>query len=119
MKNFLLQNRNIKGTVIHGKGLERERGFPTANMILEKVPDMKWWGKQNVYLCNSKYGPGIMWRLKKFNNKIMVYFIDMDHKTNIYGETIELKNVTPITIQRESNFLKTICKGNLGSPLNP
>jgi FAD synthase len=102
---------DVVGEIIHGKGVEKDLGMPTANLKMPK--DSKFWdGDILLYVCDSKYGPAIIWRLKNGEDSdAMAYFINLSHNSDIYGD-VELKNVNPVSYQRQTEFVHRIITDN-------
>jgi len=74
----------IKGIVHKGKGIARERGFPTANIMGSL--------SVGVYTGESGYGGCLIFVANPPEIEIHIIGFDKD----IYGETIEVKNIKKI-----------------------
>lgn len=75
----------IKGTVIKGKQLGRELGFPTANLAIEgKLSSGVYAGE--IISGNQKHKAAIF--IPKEGNLIEAHIFDF--KSDIYGEIIEV-----------------------------
>tara|TARA_A100001011_G_scaffold86198_2_gene90368 strand:- start:17445 stop:18380 length:936 start_codon:yes stop_codon:yes gene_type:complete len=97
---FLGYNMFLSGTVVAGKGRGKKMGFPTANILLEKL---KIKPGNGVYLISSKYAGIKIYGMMNIGNNptfddkspsIEVHFFDFDQK--IYDENIQMQIITRI-----------------------
>ena len=97
---FLGYNMFLSGTVVAGKGRGKKMGFPTANILLEKL---KIKPGNGVYLISSMYAGIKIYGMMNigdnptFDDKspsIEVHFFDFDQK--IYHENIHMQIITRI-----------------------
>jgi len=97
---FLGYNMFLSGRVVAGKGRGRKMGFPTANILLEKL---KIKPGNGVYLISSKYAGIKIYGMMNIGNNptfddkspsIEVHFFDFDQK--IYDENIQMQIITRI-----------------------
>jgi riboflavin kinase/FMN adenylyltransferase len=97
---FLGYNMFLSGTVVAGKGRGKKMGFPTANILLEKL---KIKPGNGVYLISSMYAGIKIYGMMNIGNNptfddkspsIEVHFFDFDQK--IYDENIHMQIITRI-----------------------
>ena len=97
---FLGYNMFLSGTVVSGKGRGKKIGFPTANIVLEKL---KIKPGNGVYLISSMYAGIQIYGMMNIGNNptfddkspsIEVHFFDFDQK--IYDENIHMQIITRI-----------------------
>ena len=97
---FLGYNMFLSGRVVAGKGRGKKMGFPTANILLEKL---KIKPGNGVYLISSKYAGIKIYGMMNIGNNptfddkspsIEVHFFDFDQK--IYDENIQMQIITRI-----------------------
>ena len=97
---FLGYNMFLSGTVVAGKGRGKKMGFPTANILLEKL---KIKPGNGVYLISSIYAGIKIYGMMNIGNNptfddkspsIEVHFFDFDQK--IYDENIQIQIITRI-----------------------
>lgn len=97
---FLGYNMFLSGTVVAGKGRGKKMGFPTANILLEKL---KIKPGNGVYLISSMYARIKIYGMMNIGNNptfddkspsIEVHFFDFDQK--IYDENIHMQIITRI-----------------------
>ena len=97
---FLGYNMFLSGTVVAGKGRGKKIGFPTANIVLEKL---KIKPGNGVYLISSMYAGIQIYGMMNIGNNptfddkspsIEVHFFDFDQK--IYDENIHMQIITRI-----------------------
>ena len=97
---FLGYNMFLSGRVVAGKGRGKKMGFPTANILLEKL---KIKPGNGVYLISSIYAGIKIYGMMNIGNNptfddkspsIEVNFFDFDHK--IYDENIQIQIITRI-----------------------
>jgi riboflavin kinase/FMN adenylyltransferase len=97
---FLGYNMFLSGTVVAGKGRGKKMGFPTANILLEKL---KIKPGNGVYLISSIYAGIKIYGMMNIGNNptfddkspsIEVHFFDFDQK--IYDENIQIRIITRI-----------------------
>jgi hypothetical protein len=95
---------DIYGVVVRGTGTEKYTGFPTANMKVDV------WDKldKTLYVCDSDYGPALVWKLVDVKDEVMAYFINLPTYGNIYNEKILLKNLRGVNFQRENELVSII-----------
>lgn len=86
----------LTGTVIQGKGLGRQIGFPTANIHIKE--DYKLIPKKGVYVVKGTWDDKILYGMMNIgtnptvdgkNQSIEVHFFDFD--TDIYKEKIKIE----------------------------
>ena len=97
---FLGYNMFLSGTVVAGEGRGKKMGFPTANIVLEKL---KIKPGNGVYLISSMYAGIKIYGMMNIGNNptfddkspsIEVHFFDFDQK--IYDENIQIQIITRI-----------------------
>ena len=97
---FLGYNMFLSGTVVAGKGRGKKMGFPTANIVLEKL---KIKPGNGVYLVSSMFAGVQIYGMMNIGNNptfddkspsIEVHFFDFDQK--IYDENIRMQIITRI-----------------------
>ena len=97
---FLGYNMFLSGTVVAGKGRGKKMGFPTANILLEKL---KIKPGNGVYLISSMYARIKIYGMMNIGNNptfddkspsIEVHFFDFDQK--IYDKNIHIQIITRI-----------------------
>ena len=97
---FLGYNMFLSGTVVAGKGRGKKMGFPTANILLEKL---KIKPGNGVYLISSMYARIKIYGMMNIGNNptfddkspsIEVHFFDFDQK--IYDKNVQLQIITRI-----------------------
>ena len=97
---FLGYNMFLSGTVVTGKGRGKKMGFPTANILLEKL---KIKPGNGVYLISSIYAGIKIYGMMNIGNNptfddkspsIEVHFFDFDQK--IYDENIHMQIISRI-----------------------
>jgi len=94
---------NLIGKIIHGRGIERNLGFPTANIRLNNnsLGD-------GLYIADTSLGPVFIWRAYE-PYLAFSYFIRVDIKQNLYGKIINFKNVVKINLQRTQTLRNYLC----------
>lgn len=86
---------SVSGEVVHGEGIGRSLGFPTANINIPKntvVP------KDGVYLSKVLLGDGSFWGITNVGSKPTVDINEKnietyitDYNGNLYGKTVEVQ----------------------------
>lgn len=107
---FLLQEFNIRGTVIHGRKKGRELGFPTANILTN--PDLL---EKGVYGVTVNYKDKIFFGLMNIGIKptfntleptIEVHILDFSGE--IYGEFVECQPLFRIRGEKKFDSIEQL-----------
>ncbi len=92
---YMSRPYSIAGEVIHGKGIGRNLGFPTANISL---PQTQVLPKDGVYLSRVNFDSQVFWGITNIGAKPTVGVAESnvetyisDFKGDIYGKKIEVE----------------------------
>ncbi len=104
---------HLKGTVVHGKAIGRQIGFPTANIQLES--HLKLVPKNGVYAIRTLFcGVNYDGMMNIGNNptvsgqgvNIEVHFFDFDR--DLYGQTIEIDCIARLRDEHKFDSLEAL-----------
>lgn len=103
----------LTGTVVKGKGIGKDLGFPTANIQIEE--SYKLIPKHGVYIVKSKFKNEALFGMMNIGinptvdgkiQSIEVNFFNFD--TDIYGEKIEIKLLSRIRDEQKFDSLEAL-----------
>ncbi len=105
----------LTGTVIHGKGLGRQIGFPTANIHIRE--DYKLIPKNGVYVVKGTWADKILFGMMNIgtnptvdgkNQSIEVHFFDLN--TDIYNEDVKIEFLERLRDEHKFDSLELLQK---------